>query len=115
MWDLTRYALEFFHKYLPFDQMSSDDSLVSKGWCFAKPGDIYAVYLSKGGITDLNLAVGSYTVQWYNPRAGGKLQNSSVRKVRGPGKVSLGNPPKDRDKDWVVLVANEDSAFKRLK
>jgi len=115
MWDLTRYALEFFHKYLPFSQMSPDDSLVSVGWCLAKAGQVYAVYLPNGGTADLNLAAGSYTVQWYNPRAGGELKNGSVTKVTGPGEVCLGNPPADGGKDWVVLVANEESAFKRPK
>ncbi|MHC4424311.1 MAG: putative collagen-binding domain-containing protein, partial [Planctomycetota bacterium] len=115
MWDLTRYALEFFHKYLPFSQMSPDDSLVSTGWCLAKPGQVYAVYLPDGGTADLNLAAGSYTVQWYNPRAGGELKNGSVTKVTGPGEICLGNPPADGGKDWVVLVANEEGAFKRSK
>ena len=104
MWDLTRYALEFFHKYLPFHQMSSDDSLVSGGWCLAKPGDIYVVYLPRGGSTNLNLMAGSYTVKWYNPRSGGQLQAGSVTDVTGPATVSLGKPPRDVKKDWVVLV-----------
>ncbi len=111
MWDLTRYALEFFHNYLPFNQMSPDDSLVSVGWCLAKPGEICAVYLPDGGITDLNLAAGSYTVQWYNPRTGGKLQKGSVTKVTGPGMVSLGSPPAEGGKDWAILCKNENSRF----
>jgi len=115
MWDLTRYALEFFHNYLPFNQMSPDDSLVSVGWCLVKPGEIYAVYLPEGGITDLNLAAGSYIVQWYNPRAGGKLQKGSVTKVTGPGMVSLGSPPAEGGKDWAVVVKNENSRFRSTK
>jgi hypothetical protein len=107
MWEQTRYALEFFHKYLPFYQMSPKDSLVSRGWCLAKPGEVYAVYLPGGGSTELDLAEGSYTVHWYNPRAGGELQTGSIEKVKGPGEVSLGNPPKDTDKDWTILVKIE--------
>lgn len=107
MWDLTRYALEFFHNYLPFHQMVPDDSLVSAGWCLAKPGQVYAVYLPDGGTTNLNLVEGNYTVQWYNPRTGGKLQKGSITKVKGRGTVSLGKAPKDNNKDWVILVKNE--------
>ncbi len=107
LWDLTRYALEFFHNYLPFYQMSPDDSLVSRGWCLARPGDVYAVYLPKGGTTELSLTAGSYTVHWYNPRTGGELQTGSIEKVKGPGEVSIGNPPKDTDEDWVILVKIE--------
>ena len=87
--------------------MSPDDSLVSKGWCLAKTGQVYAVYLPEGGTTNLNLVAGSYTVQWYNPRAGGELQKGSVTNVTGPGTVSLGKAPKDNNKDWVILVKNE--------
>ncbi|UCE99471.1 MAG: DUF5060 domain-containing protein [Planctomycetota bacterium] len=104
MWDQTRYALDFFHEHLPFEQMSSADSLVSTGFCFAKPGQIYAVYLPEGGSANLTIEAGSYIVRWYNPRAGGQLQKSSVTNVTGPGKTDLGKPPKDINKDWTILV-----------
>jgi hypothetical protein len=107
MWDQTRYALQFFHNYLPFNEMLPDDSLVSTGWCLAKPGQVYAVYLPQGGMAELNLPKGGYTVQWYNPRSGGQLQDGSVTKVAGPGTVSLGNPPADPDKDWTILCRSE--------
>ena len=103
MWDQTRYAIEFFHTYLPFHEMSSADDLVSTGWCFAKQGEIYAVYLPEGGTAELKLKAGDHTVQWFNPRKGGNLQNGSVAHVTGPGSVSVGNPPRDPDQDWVVL------------
>ena len=106
MWDLTRYALEFFHKHLPFHEMSSADSLVSRGWCLAKPGDTYAVYLPEGGTTNLSLAAGTYTVRWYNPRSSGELLHGSVANVTGPGMVPLGSPPDNSDKDWVILCKN---------
>ncbi|MHC4720548.1 MAG: putative collagen-binding domain-containing protein [Planctomycetota bacterium] len=77
------------------------------GWCLAEPGKVYAVYLPEGGTTQLNLAEGTYIVQWYNPRTGGKLQNGSVAEVTGPGMVSLGNPPAGPDKDWVILCKVE--------
>jgi hypothetical protein len=107
MWGQTRYALDFFHKYLPFYQMSPKDSLVSRGWCLAKPGEVYVVYLPEGGSTEIDLAEGSYTVQWYNPRTGGKLKDGSVTKVAGPGPVFLGDPPADPHKDWIILCRSE--------
>jgi hypothetical protein len=107
MWEQTRYVLEFFHKYLPFYEMLPKDSLVSRGWCLAKPGQVYAVYLPEGASTELDLAEGSYTVHWYNPRTGGKLRTGSIEKVKGPGEVSLGNPPADGDTDWVILCRNQ--------
>ncbi|MBW8000625.1 MAG: DUF5060 domain-containing protein [Planctomycetes bacterium] len=104
MWEQSLYALDFFHKYLPFWQMKSADSLVSNGWCFAKEGAIYAVYLPKGGSCELQLTDGKFGVQWYNPRKGGNLATGSVVQVTGPGKVLLGKPGKDKGKDWVILV-----------
>lgn len=45
-----------------------------------------------------------FNIQWYNPRTGGALQTGSLASVSGPGKVSLGAPPADPGKDWVILV-----------
>jgi len=108
LWDLTRYALEFFHRELPFIEMTGYDELTSAkdDYCFAKAGQIYAVYLPNGGTTNLDLSEHSatFTVQWYNPRIGGPLQNGPVTEITGPGQASIGNPPAELDKDWVVLV-----------
>ncbi len=102
MWDQTHYALEFFRRHLPFWEMEPANSLVDSGFALAKPGEVYAVYLPKGGSASMNLAEGRYTVQWYNPRAGGELLSGS--EVQGPGQVPLGAPPADPDRDWAVLV-----------
>jgi hypothetical protein len=107
MWDLTRYALEFFLR-IPFDRMSHHDELTSSpdDYCLAEPGSVYAIYLTTGGTTDLDLGTSrkTFRVQWYNPREGGPLQQGTVNTIKGPGKVSIGLPPADQDKDWVVLV-----------
>ncbi len=108
MWDLTRYAVEFFHKYLPFAQMSTNDELttVPDDYCFALPGRVYAVYLPHGGTTYLHLGnnPARFSVHWYNPRTGGELQTGSIETIIGPGSVAIGRPPSDPDKDWVALI-----------
>lgn len=110
MWDQTRFALEFFHKYLPFERMHPDNSLITSksGYCLVQPakqlGEVYAVYLQDGGSTKLQLAKGEFDVYWYDPRAGGDLQRGSLKKIEGPGSVSVGQPPRERDQDWAVLV-----------
>ncbi len=108
MWDLTRYALEFFHDYLPFAEMKHDDRLASNSnaYVLAKEGEVYAIYLKNGGTTNLELPAGNYTVRWYNPRTGGVLKNGSIASVSGSRKQSIGNPPSDRDKDWVALLTS---------
>jgi hypothetical protein len=108
LWDMTRYALEFFHQNLPFSQMCHNDELTSAkdDYCFAEKGRIYAIYLPAGDTTSLDLGnnSGSFTVQWYNPRTGGKLQKGTVAEITGPGPIAIGNAPKDTDKDWVALI-----------
>jgi hypothetical protein len=107
MWDQTRYGLEFFRAHLPFWEMAPDNSLasgVTDARVLAKPREVYAVQLPSGGGVRLNLAEGEYSVAWYNPRAGGELQQGSVTAVQGPGVKALGNPPSEPRKDWVVLV-----------
>jgi hypothetical protein len=111
MWNQTRYALEFFHKHLPFWKMAPADNLISaeKAYCFAMPGQIYAIYLPNGGSTKLELGKSSktFTVKWYNPRTGGELQTGTKTEITGPGKVNIGQPPKEPDKDWAALIKLE--------
>ncbi len=108
MWELTDYALEFFREYLPFTEMNHYDIATSAkdDYCFAKPGDIYAIYLPAGGTTNLDVDsnLATFTVQWYNPRSGGPLRTGTIRTISGPGSVVIGHPPQDNNKDWVVLV-----------
>ncbi len=107
-WDQCLIALEFFREYLPYPEMESADQLtdVDGAYCLAKPGEVYAVLRRPGSEVTLDLgdASSEFEVRWFNPRKGGALQEGLVKTVRGPGKKSLGAPPTDGDKDWVVLV-----------
>ena len=108
IWDLTRFALEFFHQHLPFTEMSHHDELTTAkdDYCFAKAGQIYAIYLPSGGTTHIDLgdSPATFTIQWYNPRTGGPLRIGTVTEITGPGSVAIGHPPQDSDKDWVALI-----------
>ena len=108
MWDQTRFALEFFRRYLPFEQMEPANQLTSNpsDYCFAYPGKIYAVYLPEGGTTKLDLREGPYEVRWYDPRHGGDLQIGTIDMIRGPGMKSIGFPPQDRGADWSILISS---------
>ena len=108
MWDLTRYALEFFQNYLRFARMHHHDELTSAldDYCLASPGFLYAIYLPSGGTTDLDLgpAAGTFRIRWFNPRQGGPLETGTLASATGPGKINVGQPPRDTDRDWVALV-----------
>lgn len=112
-WDYCRIALEFFRENeIPFQEMRSADELVgnadnnNRRYCFAKPGELYLVYLPSGGTTELNLTgqKRTYQVRWFNPRSGGEPAAGSIESVTGGGSVSLGAPPRDPGEDWLVVV-----------
>lgn len=112
-WDYCRIALDFFRENkIPFWEMQNADALVgnkendNSKYCLAKPGEIWLVYLPNGGTSDLDLTgvSGECSVKWFNPRAGGALQSGLLKTVKGPGKVSLGQPPSDPADDWLVVV-----------
>lgn len=108
LWNITRYALQFFQQHLPFPEMESRDELTSSraDYCLAKEGEVYVVYLPDGGTTNLDLREeeGTFTVYWYNPRRGGALRKGTVKSVTGGGVVNFGLPPEDVGEDWAVLI-----------
>ncbi|MBN1672596.1 MAG: DUF5060 domain-containing protein [Kiritimatiellae bacterium] len=116
LWNLTRIATDFFRQHLPFARMKHNNSLTSStsDYCFAKPGEIYAIYRPNGGSTSLDLGSESrhYSVRWYNPRTGGSLLTGNVARISGPGSQSIGAPPGETDQDWVALVQAETPAEK---
>ncbi|MBB3207259.1 hypothetical protein FHS27_003078 [Rhodopirellula rubra] len=112
-WDYCRIAIGFFHdNQIPFWEMKNFDDLVGNPkrgvskFCFAKPNEVYLVYLPDGGTTELDLsdATGRYSVQWFNPRSGGTLAAGSVSTVEGGAGVSLGTAPETPEEDWLVVL-----------
>lgn len=107
MWDYTRHAITFFQEHLPFWEMQSYDALIEgQAYCFAKPGEIYAVYFPFGGTASVDLkdATGLFDIGWYDPRTGGALQKGTVASVNGGEVVDIGSPPMDSGKDWAVVL-----------
>jgi MYXO-CTERM domain-containing protein len=109
MWDLTRYALQFFQQHLPFETMRHADGETSRtdDYVLAKLGEIYAVYVPTASATSLKLN-GDFTVKWFDPRAGGALVDGTIKTVTGSGgATSIGQPPNNTGKDWVALVVKK--------
>ena len=92
--------------------MKSADELTDNpdDYVLAKNGSIYAVYLPQINETKINLqeSDGSFSVKWYNPRLGGKLETGSVKKVKGGGLVSIGTPISDHG-DWIALLISKNN------
>ncbi len=107
MWELTRHALDFFHDHTPFWEMQADDSLVTgDAIALAQLDNMYVVYLPSGQTTDLTLGVGSYRIDWFDPRNGGGLI-AGGEGLAGGSAVTLGPPPSEPTEDWVALVSRE--------
>ena len=112
-WDYCRIALDFFnnndisvHEMKTANALIGNDKNTNQKYCFAKPGTLYLVYLARTQTSELQLqnATGNFSVRWFNPRTGGKLQTGSIKTVSGGNTVQLGQPPADADEDWLVVV-----------
>jgi hypothetical protein len=75
------------------------DELVNNGaYCLAKPGEIYAVYLPKGGDVTIKLEPGSYEAGWFSAFTGEKVP---LPPVEGPAWTS---PKAPGWLDWALLL-----------
>ncbi|CAN5883259.1 hypothetical protein BH11VER1_BH11VER1_05500 [soil metagenome] len=111
-WDYCRIALDFFREQkIPFAEMTNANALIgntkddNSKYCFAKPGELYLVYLPDGGSTELDLsdAKGSFTLHWFNPREGGPLQATKI-KLDGNAKSTLTAPDTN---DWLAVIRRQ--------
>lgn len=114
-WEFGRIALEFFGNKanrIPFWEMKSANALVGNDandnsrYAFAKPGELYLVYLPTGGTVSLDLGgvSGLYSVRWFDPRHGGTTESGATATVKAGGVVSIGAPPNNVNQDWLAIV-----------
>jgi PelA/Pel-15E family pectate lyase len=122
LWNYLWHARRFMEENLPFWEMEPADKLSSGGasiavgigrgqsvrlgpQVFAKPGEVYAVYLPTGsstGTLDLTDLRGEAEKRWFNPRMG--VFSGTPSRISGGARQELGPPPVERDGDWVVLI-----------
>ena len=116
-WDYCRICVEFFQKNkIPFQEMKPSDELVgtpkndNDKYCFAKPGEIYLVYLAnigslEGGSFELDLSEhsGEFSVVWYNPQIGGDLIQDEQTTIAGGRKVNIASTKSGKD-DWLAII-----------
>jgi hypothetical protein len=75
------------------------DELVNHGaYCLALPGEIYAIYLPKGGDVTVRLEPGSYEASWFSAFTGEKIP---LPTVQGPTWTS---PEAPGWLDWALLL-----------
>lgn len=112
-WDYCRIALDFFRDHpIPFWEMTSANALVgnkkddNSKYCFAKKGEVYLVFLSQGGESEVDLsdASGNFSVKWFNPREGGPLQANGNTTIAGGKKGAITAPSSN---DWLAVIVKE--------
>ncbi len=111
-WDYCRIALNFFREHnIPFADMQNANALIGNSknnndkYCLAKPGELYLVYLPKGGSSELDLsgADGNYALSWLNPRKGGPPLPGAAT-LAGGAPVKISAPDQD---DWLALIRRQ--------
>jgi hypothetical protein len=109
-WKFCRIALEFFQgQQIPFWEMANANALIGNpkntntGYCLAKAGELYLVYLPNGGETKIDLTGvdGDFAVKWFNPREGGALRDATPATLSGGATQPLTAPD---DNDWLAVV-----------
>ncbi|WP_386817782.1 DUF5060 domain-containing protein [Luteolibacter algae] len=101
-WNYANIALSFFREQeIPFQDMTCRDELLgntkqdNSKFCLAKDGELYLVYLPKGGSTEIQLPEGDFTSAWFNPR-NGEMQATtdlSGEKLSAPD-----------EEDWLAII-----------
>ncbi len=110
MWTLCRYALEFFDKHeIPFWEMKCEDEMTenTEDYVLCKPGEIYLVYLKRGGEVEIDVSGGNFDYGWFNPRTGegtGSLLHTGS--VKSSVKVEASAPDNN---DWLLMVKGSGS------
>ncbi len=112
-WSYCGIALEFLKKNnIPFWEMVNSNKLINNPddnkdkYCLAKEGELYLVYLGYTTTSKLDLsgADGRFTINWFNPRDGGKLISGKIKNVKAGKIVDLGPAPGNSKEDWLVIV-----------
>jgi hypothetical protein len=92
------HMVDFFSS---FDWWKTEphDELVNNGaYCLAEAGEVYAVYLPKGGSVSIKLEPGSYEAKWFDPLTG---DTAPLPPVVGPEWTS---PSAPGWLDWALLL-----------
>jgi hypothetical protein len=64
--------------------MRPRNALGSTGYCLANPGSEYLVYQPGSGTVTVNVAAGTYSVEWFSPVTGEATREGSFTAAAGP-------------------------------
>jgi hypothetical protein len=97
---------EFFTTKTSYWKLSPHLELVSSHNSLrALPGVEYVAYFPRGGANSINLAAGSYQVEWLNPESGQYFPQPTITVPAGDREFT---PPQDSGHDWVLHLLKTD-------
>jgi hypothetical protein len=92
------HMVDFFASFEWWKTDPHDEVVDNGAYCLAKPGEIYASYLPKGGRITLKLADGTYDAMWFSALSGEKIVLPAVT-------GSTWTSPEAPDhNDWALLL-----------
>lgn len=91
---------DFFTTRTQYWKMAPHLELVaSHNALLALPGREYVAYFPRGGTNSIDLAAGTYAVQWLRPETGQYHSQPGITTADGSRQFT---PPEDPDADWVL-------------
>ena len=91
---------DFFTTRTQYWKMAPHLELVaSHNTLLALPGHEYVAYFPRGGTNSIDLAAGTYAVQWLRPETGRYYSQSDITAAGGDRQFT---PPDEPDADWVL-------------
>ncbi|UCD29396.1 MAG: carbohydrate-binding protein, partial [Planctomycetota bacterium] len=95
----------YVHKFLSdlsvnLQGMFPSDGVLTNGWCYARSGDEYIIYLISGGGTTVSGLPSYYSATWFNPRDGA-TQPAGI----GP---TFNAPDTD---DWILYISYDQEPY----
>lgn len=110
MWTQSKYAWDFFVNHTQFWTMVNGDDLVSStsAHCLGN-SEMFVVYLTDGGTTEIDLPHGSFHLLWFDPLTGQTSASGADNQIVGGSMVSVGYPPNgSAQQDWVLLLSRHE-------
>ena len=92
------HMVDFFTSFEWWKTEPADELVDGGAYCLAKPGEIYAVYLPKGGKVTVKLKPGNYAAAWFSALSGERI---TLPDAQGPSWTS---PQAPDQSDWALLL-----------
>ena len=92
------HMVDFFTSFAWWKTEPHDELVDQGNFCLAKPGEIYAVYLPRGGKVTVHLEPGRYDATWVSALSGEKIPLGAAEGT------SWTSPETPDHKDWALLL-----------